>query len=432
MSMPQPKDSTACLETLFRLRRFGIKLGLAAIRRILAGLGNPHRRYKTIHIAGTNGKGSVAATLANVLRCSGYRVGLYTSPHLVRFNERIQVNGEPITDEDIVRLYRRVHRALPGGREPTFFEFTTAMAFDEFARRRVDWAVIETGMGGRMDATNVITPELAIITNISLEHREYLGATIPQIATEKAGIVKRRRPVVTGIRQTSALAALYAAAQGKSSPIYRLGREFSFRRTGRGRFTYRGLLHAWPDMATGLQGDYQAGNAALVLAACELLRSKAPRVSLESMREGLLTTRWPGRLEIVSEKPLVMLDGAHNLDAAKQLARHLRAHFTGRDITMVIGILDDKPYATMLKLLLPMASRVIVAQAKTNRALPAETIATAARTLVTDVKLIKDVGRALAYAVHSAAPETLTLVAGSLYVVGEAKAALEHKTVQPG
>ena len=134
MPMPQPKDSIACLETLFRLRRFGIKLGLATIRRILSGLDNPHRRYKTIHIAGTNGKGSVAAILANVLRCSGYRVGLYTSPHLVRFSERIQVDGAPITDEDIVRLYRRVHRVLPGGREPTFFEFTTAMAFDEFAR----------------------------------------------------------------------------------------------------------------------------------------------------------------------------------------------------------------------------------------------------------------------------------------------------------
>lgn len=423
---------TDCLNTLFGLRRFGIKLGLATIRRILASLGNPHRRYRTVHVAGTNGKGSIASGIASVLRASGYRVGLYTSPHLVRFNERIRVNGEPITDGDIVRLFRRVHRALPGGREPTFFEFTTAMAFDEFARRRVDWAVIETGMGGRMDATNVILPELAIITNISLEHREYLGATIPQIAYEKAGIVKRRRPVVTGIRQASALAKLLEAAQGKSAPVYRMGRDFSFRRRGDGCFTYRGIHQVWPDMATGLQGDYQVGNAALVLAACELLLNKAPRVSLESMRAGLLTTRWPGRLEIVSEKPLVMLDGAHNLDAAKQLARHLRAHFRGRDITMVIGILDDKPYAAMLKLLLPLAARVIVTQAKTNRALPAGTIAAAARPLVTDVKVVEDVGQALAHAVYSAAPESLTLVAGSLYVVGEAKAALEHRTVQPG
>jgi dihydrofolate synthase/folylpolyglutamate synthase len=432
MPMPQPNDSTACLRTLFNLRRFGIKLGLATIRRMLAGLGNPHRCYKTIHIAGTNGKGSVASSLASVLLCSGFRVGLYTSPHLVRFNERIQVNGEPITDDDIVRLYRRVRKALPGGREPTFFEFTTAMAFDEFARRRVDWAVIETGMGGRMDATNVITPELAIITNISLEHREYLGATIPAIAFEKAGIVKHRRPVVTGIRQASAFTVLQEAAQEKSAPVYRLGRDFSFRRRGTGGFAYRGIHHVWPDMATGLQGDYQLGNAALVLAACELLQKRAPRLSLESMRTGLLATRWPGRLEIVSEKPLVMLDGAHNLDAAKQLARHLRTYFKGRDVTLVVGILDDKPYAAMLKLLLPLAARAILTQAKINRALPAEKIQTVAKTLVSDVRIIRDVGEALHYAVRTAGPESLTLVAGSLYVVGEAKAALEKRTVQPG
>jgi dihydrofolate synthase/folylpolyglutamate synthase len=432
MPMPEPNESTACLQTLFSLRRFGIKLGLATIRRMLAGLGDPHRRYKTIHIAGTNGKGSVASSLANVLRCSGYRVGLYTSPHLVRFNERIQVDGEQITDTDIVRLYRRVHRLLPGGREPTFFEFATAMAFDEFARRRVDWAVIETGMGGRMDATNVITPELEIITNISLEHREYLGATIRKIAFEKAGIIKRRRPVVTGIRQSSAFAVLQKAAQGKSAPVYRLGRDFSFRRRGAGSFTYRGIQHVWPDMATGLQGDYQLGNAALVLAACELLQIKAPRLSRESMRMGLMTTRWPGRLEIVSKKPLVMLDGAHNLDAARQLARHLRTYFRGRDVTMVVGILDDKPYTAMLKLLLPFAARAIVTQAKINRALPAEKIETVAKAMVSDVRIIRDVGEALGYAVQTAAPESLTLVAGSLYVVGEAKAALEHGTVQPG
>ncbi|MGE5255068.1 MAG: bifunctional folylpolyglutamate synthase/dihydrofolate synthase [Hyphomicrobiales bacterium] len=432
MPMPHRQTHTDCLNTLFALRRFGIKLGLATMRRILAGLGNPQRRFKSIHVAGTNGKGSVASGLAAILRGSGYRVGLYTSPHLVRFNERIQVNGAQISDADIVRLYRRVHKALPSGREPTFFEFTTAMAFDEFARRRVDWAVIETGMGGRLDATNVISPELTIITNISLEHREYLGKTIPRIAFEKAGIIKRRRPIVTGVRQPSAFAILSETARRKSAPVYRLGDAFSFRRTGAGVFTYRGIDQVWPDMVTTLQGDYQVENAALVLAACELLLRKAPRISLESMRAGLLAHRWPGRLEVVSEMPLVMLDGAHNLDAAKQLARHVRTHFTGRDVTMVVGILDDKPYAAMLKLLLPMASRVVVTQAKINRALPAEKIEAVANTLVTDIRIIRDVGEALRFAVDTATSETIVLVAGSLYVVGEAKAALEKRSVQPG
>jgi len=432
MPMPHRQTHTDCLNTLFALRRFGIKLGLATMRRILAGLGNPQRGFRIVHVAGTNGKGSVASGLAAILRLSGYRVGLYTSPHLVRFNERIQVNGAPITDADIVRLYRRIHKALPAGREPTFFEFTTAMAFDEFARCRVDWAVIEAGMGGRLDATNVITPELTIITNISLEHREFLGKTIPQIAFEKAGIIKRRRPVVTGVRQPSAFAVLSETARRKSAPVYRLGDAFSFRRRGPSAFTYRGIHRVWPGMVTGLLGDYQVKNAAVVLAACELLLNKAPRISLDSVRAGLLAHRWPGRLEVVSEMPLVMLDGAHNLDAAKQLARHVRTHFTGRDITMVVGILDDKPYAAMLKLLLPMASRVVVTQAKINRALPAEKIEAVAKKLVADVRIIRDVGEALGFAVETATLDSVVLVAGSLYVVGEAKAALEKGSVQPG
>ncbi len=430
--MTGQSDIHSCLQTLFGLRRFGIKLGLATIRRMLAGLGDPQRRYPTVHIAGTNGKGSVASSLATILMEAGYRVGLYTSPHLVRFNERIQVNGKPIADAEILRLHRRVRRVVPPGREPTFFEFTTAMAFDAFAAAQVEWAVIETGMGGRMDATNVITPELSIVTNISLEHREYLGATIPLIASEKAGIVKRRRPVVTGIRQASAWTVLLGAARKRSAPVYRLGRDFKFRRTGGGQFTYRGIHNVWTGMASGLAGDYQTINAAMVLAACELLIPKAPRLTIEHIRQGLLTTRWPGRLEIVCQRPLVMLDGAHNLDAARQLARHLRTHFTGRSITMVLGILDDKPYPAMLKLLAPLADRVIATQAQTGRALPAEKIAAGVKGLIRNVCVIRNVGDALAHAMQSAGPESVVLAAGSLYVVGEAKAALERQTVQPG
>jgi dihydrofolate synthase / folylpolyglutamate synthase len=423
---------TDCLNTLFGLRRFGIKLGLATIRRILVNLGNPHRLYRTVHVAGTNGKGSVASGIASVLRASGYRVGLYTSPHLVRFNERIQVDGAEITDADIVRLYRRVKRALPGGREPTFFEFTTAMALDEFARRKVDWAVIETGMGGRMDATNVVAPAVTVVTNVSLEHREYLGPTLAAIASEKAGIIKRRTPVVTGVRQPSALAVIRRAAGMKSAPLYCLGKEFSCRRTGPQQFNYSGLSHRWSDLATSLQGSYQVGNAALVLAACELLQPKAPRIDLERIRIGLAAHRWPGRLEVVCTTPLVMVDGAHNLDAARQLARHLTRDLAGRKLTLVVGILDDKPYRAMLRLLLPLAERVIATQAKINRALPAATIAAFAKTIVPDVTVEPDVAAALRQAMRTAAPGSLTLAAGSLYVVGEVKAALAQTAVQPG
>jgi dihydrofolate synthase/folylpolyglutamate synthase len=432
MSMTRWETHTECLERMFALRRFGIKLGLTTIRKILAGLGNPHRRYPCIHVAGTNGKGSVASNLAAILMQSGYRVGLYTSPHLIRFNERIKINGTEISDTDIARLYRRVRRVLPDGREPTFFEFTTAMALDEFGCKKVDWAVIETGMGGRLDATNALSPELSIITNISLEHREYLGHTLAEIAFEKAGIIKRRKPVVTGVKQASAYRVIEQAAQKKSAPVFRLGAHFKFRRTHGDRFTYSGINHTWPDMATGLRGGYQAENAALTLAACELLMNKAPRIRLTTIHEGLMANCWPGRLELASESPLVLLDGAHNLEAARQLARHLSARFKDRSITMVIGILSDKPYPAMLRLLLPKAARLIITRAKVERALPPEKIAAVARRLISDIRIIPDVGSALRYAMQTASPQSLTLVAGSLYVVGEAKAALENAPAHPG
>ena len=428
--MPHIRTHDDCLRTMFALRRFGIKLGLATMRRMLAGLGHPERRFRSIHIAGTNGKGSVAATLAAVLRRAGHRVGLYTSPHLVRFNERITIDGREIADADIVRLYRRVARVAAGGREPTFFEFTTAMAMDEFARRRVEWAVIETGMGGRLDATNVIRPALSVITNISGEHREYLGAAIPQIAYEKAGIIKRNRPVVTGIRQAAALDVVRKRAQALSAPLYRRGREFSTRREPDGTFTYRGMAHVWTGLATALEGAHQHENAALVLAACELLMARDPKLTLDHIRAGLRDVRWPGRLERVSEAPLVIFDGAHNLDAARQLARYLSDHFSDRPITLVVGILDDKPYRAMLKLLAPRAERVIATQATINRALPAARIAAAARPFAPLVIEIPEVAQALTHALATAAPGGLTLVAGSLYVVGEAKAAIASGAVR--
>ena len=190
---------------MYGLRRFGIKLGLSTIRKILKGLGNPQDAYSCVHIAGTNGKGSVASALATILYRSGYKTGLYTSPHLIRFNERIQVNNRPISNKRVAQLYTSIIRTHQGKREPTFFEFATAMALYEFAAQQVDWAIIETGMGGRLDATNIIHPAISIITNISLEHREYLGNSLEQIAGEKAGIIKKRKPVITAIRQKKRL-----------------------------------------------------------------------------------------------------------------------------------------------------------------------------------------------------------------------------------
>lgn len=414
-----------CLKTLYGFQRFGIKLGLSTIKRILAGLGNPQDTFACIHVAGTNGKGSVASTLASILYRSGYKTGLYTSPHLVRFNERIQVNSRPISNEKVVTSYRAIKDAHFGKRNPTFFEFTTAMALFEFAAQKVDWAVIETGMGGRLDATNIVNPALSIITNISLEHREYLGNTLTQIAAEKAGIIKKRTPLVTGIRQKKAFAEVKRIAAGKKAPLFRLGTDFKVRRNQGQTFSYYGIRNVWHNLQTALPGSYQVDNAALVLAACELIGKDNAALTLNNIQEGLSKNLWPGRLEIVSDNPFIILDGAHNLAAARNLAKFMSTNLAGRVITLVVGILDDKPYKAMLKSLLTPVNRVILTRAKIDRALDPRKLYEAAKNLKPDVAIISDVARAIKNAVETTPRHGAICIAGSLYVVGEAKEAFE-------
>lgn len=410
---------------MYSMRRFGIILGLSTINNILDGLGNPQHSFSAIHIAGTNGKGSIASALATILHKAGFRVGLYTSPHLIRFNERICVDGTPITDDNVVASWEAVKSVHHGDREPTFFEFSTAMAFYEFDRQNVDFAVIETGMGGRMDATNVVSPLVTIVTNISLEHKMYLGNTIAAIAGEKAGIIKSNVPVITGVTQKSARAVIEETAAHRSAPLFVKGRDFSVRRTGSDRFTYSGIDHRWPGMRTGLIGGHQVDNAALTLAASELIMRTSERISRSHIQDGLIENRWPGRLEVVSEKPYVILDGAHNLMAARRLNRFLRDTLDGRRITMVAGILDDKPYASILKDLVTPCQRLIITQAKIDRSLPPETLKEVAKPLISDIEIVPDVGDAVRHAIATSAPQDAVCIAGSLYVVGEAKAALD-------
>jgi dihydrofolate synthase/folylpolyglutamate synthase len=415
-----------CLQEMYSLRRFGIKLGLGTIKRLLKGLGNPHDQYRLIHVAGTNGKGSIASTLARILTLAGNRVGLYTSPHLVHFNERIRIDIRPIEDQTVVQAYEAVKRVPAGPREPTFFEFATAMALHVFSRRSVDWAVIETGMGGRLDATNIIRPQLSIITNIALEHREYLGHTIAAIAREKGGIIKAKVPVVTGVRQKKAVAVIKQIAAAKQAPLYRLSDAFRVRRNTDHSCTYYGLDHVWRNVALKMSGAHQVGNAALVMAACEVLEQQGVNIPATTVRSGIATHQWAGRLEVVRQSPLVILDGAHNLIAARALGKYLSGTVNDRHLTLVVGILDDKPYQGMLKALLPHCSRVIVTRPVIDRALAPEQLAAVARTILSHVKIIPNVADAVTYALDTTPPEDAVCIAGSLYVVGEAKAALEN------
>ena len=414
---------------MYALGRFGIVLGLDTIHNILTKLNNPHHTFKTIHIAGTNGKGSVASALSTILVEAGMRVGLYTSPHLIHFNERICIDNTPISDDEVVEAYLAVKAADIGERNATFFELATAMAFYEFSRKQVDWAVIETGMGGRLDATNIITPELTIITNISLEHKTYLGNTIYDIAEEKAGIIKKNKPVITGVRQESAIKAVEKVAKEQNAPLYRLKKDFRTRKNKDNTFTYMGVHNTMRNMETGLMGNYQVDNAALTLAACEVLRNTGLPLDTECIRAGLKKNQWPGRLEVIASHPLTFVDGAHNLAAVRNLKGFLAENFSQKKLTLVVGILDDKPYETILNILLPGCHRLILTRPDNIRSMDPNALLPIATPHVSDTTVIETAKDALQHAMETAGDDEVICVAGSLYLVGEAKAAMQgiHK-----
>jgi dihydrofolate synthase/folylpolyglutamate synthase len=398
------------LAALYRLRRFGIQLGLTTISRLMRGLGNPQDHFPSIHVAGTNGKGSIAAFLSSVLTYGGYKVGLYTSPHLVRFNERIQINGHPISDDDVARVAETVQRIYTQGEPPTFFECATAMALYHFASERVDWAVLETGMGGRYDATNVVQPEVSIISNISMEHQEYLGNTLAEITREKAGIIKRGAGVVTAVRQ-------------------KLGKEIRIRKDKEGGFTYMGMNRRWPRVKIGLIGDHQVTNATLALGALELLLEKGLHLTDEAVYAGLAKTRWPGRLEVFSRKPFVLLDGAHNPPAVRALRKFLENSSRFHRLIMVVGILEDKAWKPMLRQLAGVADRMILTSPQCERAADPHELASFVRTFEQDLVVIPHLPDAVSLALEEAGPADAVCITGSLYTVGDARAYLDSRDV---
>ncbi len=425
--MTSTTDYDKCLQEMYALRRFGIKLELTTMAAILSGLGHPQKRFAGIHIAGTNGKGSIAAMLSTILTRAGCRTGRYTSPHLISFNERITINNRPISNADVVQAYQAVKDKHGQKRPPTFFEYTTAMAFYEFARQKVDLAIIETGLGGRFDATNILSPCVSIISNISLEHQMYLGHTLAAIAGEKAGIIKPKVPVVTGVRQKMALQTIATIARDQQAPLFRRGNHFKTRKHADGTFSYYGRQRSWKKLSLSLDGQHQYENAALALAACELLAESGYTITEDHLRQGLAETRWPARLEVVSRSPFILIDGAHNLAAAKSLARYLSDNLSDKKITLIIGILDDKAYQSILKTLVPLCHTVLVTQAETGRAIPPETLAKNAAALNPNTTAVSSVAEAIDRAIKPASSTDAICIAGSLYVAGEAKAVLKKK-----
>lgn len=409
-----------CLDKIYKLGRFGIKLELDTILNILNLLDNPEKRYNLVHVAGTNGKGSTATYIASILQKSGFKTGVYTSPHLVKFNERIAINGRHISNDDVVNAYEAVNKVDTGERKATFFEIATAMGFYYFAKKSVQWAVIETGMGGRFDATNIIKPKVSVITNLSIEHTDYLGNTIKALAKEKGGIIKACTPVVTGVSQPSGLKVIKKIAKEKSSELYIYKKDFSARKnSGQNYYAYKGLKQNFNHLIKPLPGDHQKENLSLALAACELIFDNLDETLV---KEGLAITKWPGRLEHVQDQPLVIIDGAHNLKAARVLGKYLSSTLKNRKLTLVLGILDDKPHEKMLESLVPCADNIIITKAKIDRSLEPSILKKAVQKITNNpVTIIKDVKNAVSHAIAISNNEDAVCIAGSLYVVGEAR-----------
>jgi len=422
------------IDYLFGLQKHGIKFGLSNSVQLMGLMGDPQRRFRSVHIAGTNGKGSTAAFLACMLKAAGYRVGLYTSPHLVSFTERIRINGVPVTEERVVGLaervrarYENVRSAEGGPLTPTFFEVTTAMAFTCFAEERVDIAVVEAGMGGRLDSTNVIAPLVSVITNIDLEHTEFLGTTVGLIASEKAGIIKPGVPVVTGAVQPEALAVIEQQARLAGSPVFRMPQDFGVEQVAADReqeFDYRGISARLPRLRIVMLGRHQVGNACLALAAAECIGKAGMKISEAALRAGLADAVWEGRLERVAQSPDIYLDGAHNPASAQVLADALRdLKRSYRRMVLVVGILKDKDYRGILDRLVPLADRVVLTRPNYSRALDTASLAAEISTLHGDVASTGSVAEAIDLARRETARDDLIIITGSLYTVGDARAA---------
>jgi dihydrofolate synthase/folylpolyglutamate synthase len=428
---------TEALNHLHGLAVFGARFGLETTRKLAASLGNPHERLRFIHVAGTNGKGSTCAMLENVYRSAGWRVGFFTSPHLVSFRERIQINRQLISEADVARLVEEVQQAANRGipsrsgdgegqwpsehasavttccgsqsrvsGEPTFFEFVTVMALKYFAERQCDLVIWETGLGGRLDATNIVTPLASVITNIALDHQQWLGDTLGKIAAEKAGIIKPGVPVLTAADAPEAVAVIREVAERAGAPFTLVAGEL------------KAGLETGAPLALPLRGAHQRRNAALAMAVVRALQDRLP-VSEAALRHGLETVQWAGRLQVVKVSGReFLLDGAHNLDGVRALVAALRSGFSGQSFALVLGMLGDKDCELMARELAPMAARIVAVRVASNRSMEPAVLAELCRRAnpAANVTAHESVKGAL----EALGGEPRVVIAGSLYLIGEA------------
>lgn len=409
------------LDWLYSLQARGEIYKLERMEAALALIGNPHRRLRAIHIAGTKGKGSVAAILDSILRAAGFRTGLYTKPHLVNLSERTRIDGAEIAPArllDYIQSLRAIYERA--GMALTFFEFTVALMFLYFAEENVDLAVIETGLGGRLDSTNVVTPLLSVITPIGFDHMEYLGYTIPAIAAEKGGIIKPEIPVVIGARGHEARATLQSIAAQRRSPVRQIGRDFDFRSHAPAhRLDYRGLAWSLDGLDLALGGPFQHENAAIAVAAAEALGAQGIALGEDSIRRGLREVYWPGRFDIVSRAPTVIVDCAHNELAISALLETISVEL-GPEVRprLVFGCLADKQWERMAAMLAPRVRDAILTRVKPKRPLDPENLYEHFAAHV-PTRIDREPLRAVETIVTESRAQDVVLITGSVYLIGE-------------
>jgi len=406
------------LNTIYNLRGGVIDLRLDRMNQALALFDHPEKQFPSFHIAGTNGKGSTAAMVHRILSQSGYRVALYTSPHLVSFTERIRVGAEEIAPNEVVALAHEIWDRTAAANVPlTFFEFVTVMAFIHFDRLKIDVAVVEVGLGGRLDATNLVRPVVSLISTISKDHEAYLGSDLLSIAWEKGGIIKQGVPAVCGALSTDVAALLKDIADERNAPSYFLGRDFTFSLKNDDLFDYRGLKWRLIDLDVALRGRHQKRNATLALAGLEIAAHDFP-VNESALREGLKAVRWPGRFEIVRDHPTIVLDGAHNGEGVRALIEELESFREQRKVRLLFAAMEDKDWRLMLESLSEVVDEIVLTRVNMERCADPFHLASQLGGKIPH-RAIGNAPAALEYVLDRADSDDIILVAGSLYLIGE-------------
>jgi dihydrofolate synthase/folylpolyglutamate synthase len=417
---------------LYSLNLFGGKLGLERVKRLLELMKNPEKKFKSILVGGTSGKGSTVTMISSVLQEAGYKVGTFTKPHLSSFTERIVVNKKRIPEDEVVKIVNKIKSTTgvmkkdANFEHPTFFEIVVAIAFEYFTEQKVDFAVLEVGMGGRLDATNVVNPLVSVITNVSLEHTKILGNTVLKIAKEKAGIIKENGILITATEDDEVFSLFKKISEEKKSRISRVGKDIKFKKIDSDlegqKFNINGLNGNYNNLHISLLGDHQLLNASSAIGAIEALRSHNIVIPKNAIKQGLKEVRWPGRLEIIQKYPFVVLDCAKDILAMKRLKESIEQNFKYKKMILVISVSSDKKIHSMMSEILPISDFVVITAHKVmNRALNPEILAEEVKKYSKDYIIVEDVKNAVREALSLSMKKDLILVTGSLFTVAEAR-----------